>query len=133
MTEYGYSVEVVEADDEWLRGLALGDERTIRLFVHPQTTAAELGATFAHEIGHALHQICGEAALDEWRERRALPDSVPDYVEPPHDYDSVSEDFAEAFRQFVGYGQSLSPVGEPVTAEWLHLNSDLFVPGGCPS
>jgi hypothetical protein len=119
-------------EDEWVRGLAIPDERRIELFVDEDTTLEALAATFAHEVGHALHQICGDDILDVWRERRGIDGDVPNYVPPPHDYDSVAEDFAEAMRQFLGFGESLSTVGPTMTGEWLHMNADMFVPGKCP-
>lgn len=133
-TVLDYEVVIRDFDDgEWIRGLAIPDERRIELYVSEDTTITDLAATFAHEVGHALHQICGQAALDEWRERRDLDETVPDYVDPPHDYDSVAEDFAEAFRQFLGYGPSQSTVGDDISNQWLHLNAELFIPGECPN
>lgn len=127
-TTLGYSVEVTAPPDEWMRGRTVLEERRIELFMREDTNAEDLAATFAHEAGHALHQYCDDAVLDVWRDRRDLPAGVPDYVSPPHDYDSVAEDFAESFRQYLGFGSSLSSVGAPPDEEWLQLNADLFLP-----
>jgi hypothetical protein len=128
----GYDVHVTGGDDLWLSGLADPGSRTITLFVREDTTEQTLAATFAHEVGHALHQICEDEVLDVWRDRRGIPFSVPLFVDPPHDYDSVAEDFAEAFREYLGFGTSMSTVGQPLGATWLQRNADIFVPWACP-
>lgn len=125
----GYSLRISPAPDEWLAGVSRHDQQVIELYVRPDSTHVSLARTLAHEVAHGVHTSC-EGRLDEWRDRRGLPDTVPDHVPAPHEYDSVAEDFAEAFTQYLRYGESRSTVGEPVDGEWLQRNADLFVP--CP-
>lgn len=123
----GYSLRLAPAPDDWHAGVTRHEERVIELYVRPDTDPRSLARTFAHEIGHAIHTVCPDR-MEAWRARRALGEVVPDHVPAPHDYDSVAEDFAEAFSMYLGYGASRSSVGLPVTREWLQRNADLFVP-----
>lgn len=123
----GYTIRVERPPDDWHAGVSLHDQRAIVLFVRDTTTVTALSKTLVHEIGHAIHTVCPDR-LAQWRERRELPDTVPDHVPAPHDYDSVAEDFSEAFSQYLGQGSSRSTVGDPLTADWLQRNADLFVP-----
>lgn len=126
----GYHVEIHPRNGRWVGGRT-DDGGVIQLYVEPDVTPGDVRSTFAHEIGHALHQACGERLLESWRDRRGLSPDVPLYVDPPHEYGSVAEDFAEAFRRYLGMGRSRSSLGEPLTEPWLQRNADLFVPGAC--
>lgn len=126
-----YEVVVSHPVDDWRRGATSPEDRTIHLYLSADTTGPLLEQTFAHEVGHAIHQRCPEL-LDLWRERRGLGTDVPDHSEAPHDYDSVAEDYAEAFAQYMGSGLSRSTVGDELTDEWLQPNSDAFLLANCP-
>ncbi|MGH3442596.1 MAG: hypothetical protein ACRDUY_11260 [Nitriliruptorales bacterium] len=126
-----YEVVLTRPVDDWRRGATSPEDETITLCLSPDMTGPLLRQTFAHEVAHAIHQRCSEL-LDVWRERPGLGPDVPDHSEAPHDYDSVAEDFAEAFAGYMGSGMSRSTVGEPFTDEWLQRNSDVFLLGNCP-
>ncbi|MDX1620851.1 MAG: hypothetical protein R3320_07670 [Nitriliruptorales bacterium] len=121
----GYDVRIAPPPDDWHAGVSRHDVEVIELYVRPESTRDGLERTLAHEIAHALHTVCPDR-LEAWRERRGLGADVPLHVPAPHDYDSVAEDFAEAFSQYLGHGTSRSTVGAPVTDEWLRANDDLF-------
>jgi hypothetical protein len=127
----GYKVEVVEPRDDWTHGQVMHAERRIELFVSDEMTVLHVAAIFAHEVGHVLGHSCEVDTLTVWRERRGIPDDVPTYTPPPHHFDSVSEDFAEAFAQYLGFGPSRSTVATPPTGAWLNANADLFDPARC--
>lgn len=121
----GYELRIAQPPDNWHAGVSRHDVQVIELYVRPESTREGLVRTLAHEIAHALHTVC-PGRLDAWRDARNLGPEVPDHVPAPHDYDSVAEDFAEAFSQWLGYGTSRSTVGEPVTEDWLRVNASLF-------
>lgn len=125
--DLGYEIQISPAPDDWHAGVSRHDIQVIELYVRSESTREGLERTLAHEIAHALHTTCADR-LPEWRERRGLDASVPDHVPAPHDYDSVAEDFAEAFSQHLGFGTSRSTVGDPVTDGWLEQNAELFEP-----
>lgn len=122
----GYDVQIKRPPSPWYEATTIhGDER-IELYVDGDTNADNLARTLAHEIAHAILHGCGDERLDTWRDRRDLPASVPDTVPAPHDFDSVSEDAAEAFAQYLTGQPSRSTVGDQVTDDWLQANSELF-------
>lgn len=122
----GYDVEILPSPDSWYEAKTAHGEDRIELYVDDETSGDELARTFAHEIAHALLHECGDERLDAWRNRRDLRASVPDAVDAPHNFDSVSEDAAEAFAQYLTGQTSRSTVGDAVTDDWLQANSDLF-------
>lgn len=123
----GYEVHVDAPPDSWHSGMAVHGERRIDLYVDEKTAIDDVTRTFAHELAHVILHSCGDERLEAWRARRQLPGSVPDHVDAPHDFDSVSEDAAEAFAQYLTGKPSRSTVGDDLTDSWLQRNADLFM------
>jgi hypothetical protein len=94
----GWDVVVAAPVDDWLTGQADADRRRITIFPRDGMDGDALAHVLAHEVGHAVD------AVHTTPERRAayvaargLPADAPERVPPPHDHDSVREDFAETF------------------------------------
>jgi hypothetical protein len=107
----GYTVRIRDGDhaprngtDRRTTGLADAAAREISLFIHWTDTVVDVEGAFlgvkrtlAHELGHVMHQTCGEEVLTGWRQARSLPAAVPTRGHgPAGQFDSVAEDFAEA-------------------------------------
>lgn len=145
----GVTVELVEGQGGWPTGVEDRDAGRIVLFASSGTSSLDplireadrqidpsvgtLRRVFLHEIGHRLLSRCGRSLSDLWRQVRGLPDAWPDTVAPPHDYDSVHEDYAEAFVQYEILAPSRSAAGIPEQM-WLDQVADpMFLPGApCP-
>jgi hypothetical protein len=95
-------------------GRARADRREIELYVHwtdtvidPVGAFAGVHRTLAHELGHVMHQSCGNETLTRWREVRSIPSDVPDRGHG-HDgiaFNSVAEDFAEVAMAWLTNGE----------------------------
>lgn len=122
----GYEVVIASPPDSWHAAEIDHDARRINLYVDRTSKADGIARDFAHELGHAIFRSCGEGRLEVWRNSRGLPRAVPDTVDAPHDFDSVSEDAAEGFAQYLVGAPSRSTVGGKATDDWLRDNADLF-------
>lgn len=95
-------------------GRARADRREIELYVHwtdtvidPVGAFAGVHRTLAHELGHVMHQSCGDDTLTRWREARSIPSDVPDRGHG-HDglaFNSAAEDFAEVAMAWLTNGE----------------------------
>lgn len=137
--------------EQWVAGAARdGDDPRIELYVgavdpDPPTPSADvevdlpvevLVQVVAHEIGHVLHQRCGDRLLEQWRQARGLPaDAALHEDGSPHEYSAVAEDFADAVAQWLTGIPSRTTAGPVPDPAWLDQAAQhLFVPGPvCPS
>jgi hypothetical protein len=63
--------------------------------------------SLAHELGHAMHQTCGDHVLTRWREHRSIDAEVPSHGHghEGHAFNSVAEDFAESAMAWLTRGE----------------------------
>lgn len=115
----GYSVELADGaeapmrSDHRITGLVRAEQRHIIVFVHWADTVRDLDGAFrgihrtlAHEIGHAMHQSCGDVTtLAAWRTARHLPPDVPLRGHATGLFRSVAEDFADAAMVWLTDGE----------------------------
>jgi hypothetical protein len=112
-----------------ISGRTLARRRQMQLFVNGGDRVADPVAAFrgverslAHELGHVMHQTCGDEVLEVWRQVRGHPDATPDrgHGHLGIGFDSVGEDFAEAAMEWLTDGafrsRSALVVSSPVPA-----------------
>jgi hypothetical protein len=105
----GYTVELADGADARasgsyrVTGLTRAHRREVVVYIHWADTVQDLDGAFrgvrrtlAHELGHVMHQTCGdEAVLEAWRIARDIPADAPLRGHGEGLFFSVSEDFAD--------------------------------------
>lgn len=111
--DLGWSV-TVEEEQPWLAGYASWSSRTVTLYPREHWTVDTAAYVFAHEVGHAVYVThMTPERKSAYRYARGIASDVPEHVKPPHEFDSVAEDFAELFAWWhtrVAFRSSLAPL-----------------------